>query len=174
MVPYFLDFHENIRYSKKLREYQEQPYPKNYYCISWSTNKKRVTFVGYSWNSQGIFLYLIFPGHYFGIVPEISFRIFSRYTGNISRECSTNIPRTYIYPVGNGLVRKVTTFIKSSTFDVWHGSISLQFLKNLKLNRLIYIEYRHNSDSATEDYALFINVDHKHGLYPICHAWTMK
>ena len=27
MVPYFLDFHENIRFSKTLREYQEQPYP---------------------------------------------------------------------------------------------------------------------------------------------------
>ena len=27
MVPYFLDFHENIRFSKTLSEYQEQPYP---------------------------------------------------------------------------------------------------------------------------------------------------
>ena len=26
MVPYFLDFHENIRYSKTLSEYEEQPY----------------------------------------------------------------------------------------------------------------------------------------------------
>ena len=130
----------------------------NYCCISWSTKKKRVTFVGYSWNSQGIFLYSIFPGHYFGIFPGISLGIFSEYTGNISRECSTNIPRTYICPVGNGLVRKVTTFVKSSMFDVWHGSISLQFLKNLKLNRLINIEYQHKSNSVTEGYALFINM----------------
>ena len=27
MVPYFLDFHENLRFSKTLSEYQEQPYP---------------------------------------------------------------------------------------------------------------------------------------------------
>ena len=27
MVPYFLDFHENIRFSKTLSKYQEQPYP---------------------------------------------------------------------------------------------------------------------------------------------------
>ena len=27
MVPYFLDFHENTRFSKTLNEYQEQPYP---------------------------------------------------------------------------------------------------------------------------------------------------
>ena len=27
MFPYFLDFHENIRFSKTLSEYQEQPYP---------------------------------------------------------------------------------------------------------------------------------------------------
>ena len=27
MVSYFLDVHENIRFSKTLREYQEQPYP---------------------------------------------------------------------------------------------------------------------------------------------------
>ena len=27
MVPYLLDFHENIRFSKTLSKYQEQPYP---------------------------------------------------------------------------------------------------------------------------------------------------
>ena len=27
MVPYFLDFHENIRFSKTISEYQEQPHP---------------------------------------------------------------------------------------------------------------------------------------------------
>ena len=27
MVPYFLDFHENVRFSKTLSDYQEQPYP---------------------------------------------------------------------------------------------------------------------------------------------------
>ena len=102
------------------------------------------------------------PGHYFGKCPRISLGIFSEYNGNISRECSTNIPRTYIFPVGNGLVSKVTTFVKSSVCDVWHDSISLQFLKNLKLNRLINIDYQHKSNSVTERCALFINMDHKH------------
>ena len=27
MVPYFLDFHKRIRFSKTISEYQEQPYP---------------------------------------------------------------------------------------------------------------------------------------------------
>ena len=104
------------------------------------------------------------PEHYFGIFSRISLGIFSEYTGNISRECSTNTLRTYICLVGNGLVRKVTSFVKSSMFDVWHSSISLQFLKNLKLNRLINIDYQHKSNSVTECYALFINMDHKHGF----------
>ena len=112
MVPYFLDFHENIRFSKTLSEYQEQPYP-----IEKTTITKRcVTFIGYSWNNQGIFLYSIFSEHYFRIFPRFSLEIFSEYTRNISRECSTNIPRTCICPMGNGLVRKVTTFVKSSMF----------------------------------------------------------
>ena len=78
-----------------------------------------------------------------------------------------NIPGTYICPVGNGLIRKVTTFVKSSMFDVWHGPISLQFLKYLKLNRLINIGYQGKINSVTERYALFINMDHEHGLYSI-------
>ena len=65
------------------------------------------------------------PGILFEIFPEISVWMFSEYIGDISRECYTNIPRTYTCPVGNGLVRKVTTFVKSSMFDVWHGSISV-------------------------------------------------
>ena len=126
--------------------------------------KKRVTFVGYLWNNQGIFLYSIFPKHYFGIFPRTSLGFFSEYTGNISKECSTNIPRTYICPVGVGLLRKVTTFVKSSMFDVWPGSISLQFLKNLKLNKLINIDYQPKSNSLTEGYALSINMDPKQGF----------
>ena len=165
MVPYFLDSHENIRFSiffmKITIVFIDQP-------------NKRVTFVGYSWNSQEIFLYSVFPRHYCGIFPVISLGIFFEYTGNISRACSMNISQTYIFPVGNGLVRKVTIFVKSSIFEVWHGFIPLQFLKNLKLNRLISIEYQHKSNSVTESYALSINMDHKHGLYSIFHAWTIK
>ena len=55
-------------------------------------------------------------------------------------------------------------------FDVWHGSISLQFLKNMKLNRIINIEYKHKSNSVTKGYVLFINMYHKHGLYSVFHA----
>ena len=125
--------------------------------------KKRVTFIRYSWNSHVIFPYPKFPLHYFGIFPRTSLGIFSEYAGNISTECSTNSPRTYIYTVSNGLVRKVTTFVKSSMFDVWRGSISLQLLKNLKLNRLMNIEYQLKSNTVREVYALFINMDHKYG-----------
>ena len=49
-------------------------------------------------------------------------------------------------------------------FDVWHGSIFPQLLKNLKLNSVINIDYKHKSNSVTERYALFINMDHKHGF----------
>ena len=48
--------------------------------------------------------------------------------------------------INNDVVREVTTFVKSSMFlmfNVWYGYISLQFLKNVKLNRLIKIEYQH-------------------------------
>ena len=139
-----------------------------------------VTFVEYSWNNQGIFLYSIFPEHYFGIPWNFigNFpRIYWEYLKgmlNISRECSTNIPQAYICPMGNGWVRKVATFIKGSMFDVWHSSISLNFVKDLKINRLINVEYQHKSNSVTEGYALFIYMDHKHGLYSIFYAWTMK
>ena len=57
-------------------------------------------FIGYSRNNQGILLCSVFPEHFFGIFPAILLGIFSEYTGNISWECSTNIPRTYICSVG--------------------------------------------------------------------------
>ena len=122
----------------------------------------------------GSFPIFSIPGTIFRNILQNFIGNFSEYTGNISREYSTNIRQTYICPLGNGLVRKVTNFVKSSMFDIWHGSTSLQFLKNLKLNRLINIEYQHKSNSVTKCYALFINMNHKHGLYSIFHAWTMK
>ena len=47
-----LDFHENIRFSKKHSEYQEQPYPLEKTTITYldPPTKMHVTFVGYSWN----------------------------------------------------------------------------------------------------------------------------
>ena len=120
MVPYFLDFYENIRFSKTPSECQKQLYPTEKSTIVFldPPKKKSVTSVGHSWNNQGIFLYSIFPEHYFGIFPGISLGIFSEYTESISRECSTNILQTYICPASSGLVRKVATFVKSSMFDV--------------------------------------------------------
>ena len=101
MVTYLLDFHENIRFSKALSEYQEQSYllvKTVFVCIVFldPPNKMRVTFVGYSRNNQEIFLYLIFPEHYFGIFPGISFGTLSEYTGKILWKCFTIIPRTRI------------------------------------------------------------------------------
>ena len=118
-----------------------------------------------------IFLYSIFSEHYFRIFPGISLGFFSEYTANTSREYSTNIPQMYICLVSIDLVRKVTTVVKSSMFDVGHGSISLQFLKNLKLSRLINIEYQHKWNSVTEDYALWvINMDFV--LYFMFELWN--
>ena len=59
-------------------------------------------------------------------------------------------------------------------FNVWHGYISLHFLENLKLNRLINAEYQHKLQSVTKGYPLFIHLDHKHVLYSIFHVWTVK
>ena len=105
MVTYLLDFHENIRFSKTLSKYQEQPYPLQKTAIVFLDPPKKihVLFLGYSWNNQGIFLYSTIPEHYFGIFPGISLGTFSEYTGNISWECSTNIPRTCICSVGMSL-----------------------------------------------------------------------
>ena len=77
----------------------------------------------------------------------------------------------------NGVVRWVTTFVKYSMFLMFnfrHAHISLQFLKNLKLNRLINIENQHKSKSVTKGYTTFTHLDHKYALYSIFHVWTMK
>ena len=54
-----------------------------------------VTFVGYSWNIQGIFLYSIFPERYFGNIPRNFignfFQIFQEYIMGMSHEYSTNM-----------------------------------------------------------------------------------
>ena len=65
---------KNIRFSKTHSEHQEQPYPLEKTSIVFLDLPKRmhVTFVGYSWNIEGIFLYSIFSGHYLEIFPRIS------------------------------------------------------------------------------------------------------
>ena len=149
MVAYLLDFYEKIRFSKTLGEYQVQPYPLEKTTIVFldPPKKIRVTFVWYSWNNYEIFLYLIFPEHYFGIFPGFSLVTFSEYSGNISWECSTNILRTYICPVGRvkldltnaitqNLSNLVAIFIRTTSCDLspwlyfetgrrWQPSMSL-------------------------------------------------
>ena len=80
--------------------YPEQPYPLEETTIVLldPPKKMRLTFVGYSWNIQEIFLHSIFPEHYLGIFHRISKQTFSEYSRNISLECSTNIPQTYNFP----------------------------------------------------------------------------
>ena len=54
-----------------------------------------VTFVGYSWNIQGIFLYSIFMEYYFGNIPwnfiGNLWQIFREYTMGMFHEYSANI-----------------------------------------------------------------------------------
>ena len=90
MVPYFL---ENIRFLKTLREYEEEPYPIEKTTIAFHDppKKKRVTFVRYSWNSQGIFLYSIFAGYYFGISPEFHWEFFP----NMLAIFQENVPQIF-------------------------------------------------------------------------------
>ena len=73
MVTYFIDFHENIRFTKTLSKDQEHPFPLEKTAIVFldPTKKFHVIFVGSSWNSQGIFLNSTFAEHYLGIFPEI-------------------------------------------------------------------------------------------------------
>ena len=116
MVTYLLDFHENIRFSKTLSEYQEQPHPLLYLliylkkCMQHSQDIHG-TFREYSYIQctrnipQGIFVYSIFPEHSSGNIPQNSQGTFSKYSGNISWECSTNIPRTYICPVFSSIYK---------------------------------------------------------------------
>ena len=59
---------------QKHSEYQEQPYSPEKTAIGLFDPPKIThgSFVGYSWNIQGIFLYSIFPEHYLGIYPRCS------------------------------------------------------------------------------------------------------
>ena len=79
MVPYLLDFNEKLILETALTTTE------NYYCTS------IVTFIGYSWNSQGAFLYPMFLEHYFRILPGVSLGIFRSMLG-ISQG---NVPRIF-------------------------------------------------------------------------------
>ena len=119
MFPYFLDFHGNIRFSKTLREYQEQSYPLEKTTIVFLDPPKKAGNISRIFMEQpGNFPIFNIPGTLFRNILRNFTGNFSEYTGNISRECSTNISRTHICPLGNSLVWMVSTFVKSSMFDV--------------------------------------------------------
>ena len=65
-------------------------------------------------NSANIPIFNIL-GTLFGNIPRNFIRTFSEYSGNISWECSTNIPRTYICLVG------------------WYGYVKPKYGENAKL-----------------------------------------
>ena len=69
MVPYLLDFHENIRFSKTLKKYQEQPYPIEKTTIAFLDLPKRACNIH---------------------------RIFMEQSGNITIFNIPNIPRDFI------------------------------------------------------------------------------
>ena len=125
MVTYSIDFHENTKFSKTLSKYLEQPYP--LLCFFIHLKKMHVTFVGYSWNNQGTFLYSVLPEHYLGIFPGISQGTFSKYSGSMSLECSTNIPRT-IFP---DRFLGIFPGLSQITFVEYSGNISWECSMNI-------------------------------------------
>ena len=86
-----------LRLSKTRSECIEKLYPLEKTTIVFLDPPKKmyVTFVGYSWNIQGKFLYSIFPEHYFGNFPQNFignfFQIFREYIMGMFHEYSTNI-----------------------------------------------------------------------------------
>ena len=96
MVPYFLDFQENVRFSKTRREYQKQPYPTEKITIVFldppkkACNIRRI-FVEQPgnipiFNIPGRLLYSIpqnFIGNFFRIYWEYLKRMFYEYSTNI-------------------------------------------------------------------------------------------
>ena len=84
-----------------------------------------VTFIGYSWNNQRIFLYSIFLEHYLGIFLGIPQGTFSKYSGNISWECSTNIPQTIFPEYYLGIFHGIS----QGTFSEYSGNVSWNVLR---------------------------------------------
>ena len=81
-----LDFHKNIRFSKTLREYQEEPYPIEKTAVVFldPPKKMRVTFVGF--NITGI-LFLNIPQN----LIRNFIQIYGEYIMGMLHEYSTNI-----------------------------------------------------------------------------------
>ena len=99
MIPYLLDFHENIRLSKTLNEYQEQSHPIEKATILFLNPPKKsvITFVRIFMEQSGNVPIFSIPGTLFR-------NIHRNFIGNFlriySRECSSNLSRTYICLAG--------------------------------------------------------------------------
>ena len=138
MQLWWLDFHESIRFSKTHSKYQEQPYPLEKTTIVFldPPTKLHVTFVGYSWNIQGIFIYSIFPEHYFGNIPR-------NFMGNffgIFRECIMGMFHEYstnIYLPGGNSAKFLKTVVCQKICRWWILNI-IMFLNILSPNSKSY------------------------------------
>ena len=98
MIPYLLDFHETIRFSKTPNKYQQLPYPldrENFCCISWSTKKEAYNIHRIFMEQSGNILIFNIPGTLFRNIPRNFimnvFQIYWGYLKAISHEYSTNI-----------------------------------------------------------------------------------
>ena len=69
MVTYLTDFHENIRFSKTLSEYQEQPYPLLYFLIPLKENASNICRI--LMEQSGSIPIFHISGTLFGNIPQI-------------------------------------------------------------------------------------------------------
>ena len=102
MVPYFLDFHENIRFSKALSEYEDQPYPLEKTATAFLDPPKKVC------NIRRIFMEQSGNIPIFNILGTLFWNIPWNFTGNSSQiiwECFKRIfheyPTNMYLPGGN-------------------------------------------------------------------------
>ena len=97
MVPYLLDFHENIRSPKTLSEYQEQPYPIEKTTIVFldPQNKKACNILKIFTEQSGNIPIFNIPGMLFRNILRNStgnfFRIYWEHLKGMFHEYSTNI-----------------------------------------------------------------------------------
>ena len=94
MVPYFLDFHENIGFSKTLNEYQEQPNPTQKTTIVFLDPQKTCNIRRIFMEQPGNIPICNIPGKLFRNIPQNfigNFQIYWEYLKGMFHEYSTNI-----------------------------------------------------------------------------------
>ena len=91
MVLYFLDFHENIRFSKKLSKYQEQPYPIEKAAIVFLDSQKKAFYIHrISMEQPGNIPIFNIPGTLFWNIPR---NFIGNFFPNILGTSQGNVPR---------------------------------------------------------------------------------